>query len=68
MATATVATMTTGRDDAPDFVHRLFGGAEPSEEPLELDPETERQVTRQLKEIEEARAEAAVSGRDYLIR
>jgi hypothetical protein len=57
-----------GTPDLPSFVHELASGVQPSEEPVTLDADTARDVARQLREIEEARAAAAVSGRDYLIR
>jgi hypothetical protein len=53
--------------DTPSFVHELSSGVKPSPDPVTLDVETAREVNRKLREIEEARAAAAVSGRDYLI-
>lgn len=54
--------------DTPSFVHELSSGVKPSADPVTLDVETVREVNRKLREIEEARAAAAVSGRDYLIK
>ena len=54
--------------DTPSFVHELSSGVKPSADPVTLDAETAREVIRKLREIEEARAAAAVSGRDYLIK
>jgi hypothetical protein len=56
------------RRESPSFVYELSSGVQPSEDPVSLDADTAREVARQLREIEEARAAAAVSGRDYLIR
>ncbi len=53
--------------EMPSFVHELSRGVKPSPHPVTLDVETAREVNRKLREIEEARAAAAVSGRDYLI-
>lgn len=50
------------------FVRELSSGVKPSPDPVSLDAETAREVNRKLREIEESRAAAAVSGRDYLIR
>jgi len=52
----------------PSFVHELSSGVKPSPDPVTLDVETAREVNRKLREIEESRAAAAVSGRDYLIK
>jgi hypothetical protein len=54
--------------ETPSFVHVLSSGVSPSKDPVTLDADTAREVTRKLREIEDARASAAVSGRDYLIR
>jgi hypothetical protein len=59
--------MTNGSHDTPAFVHSLPSGVEPTDESVALDPEIERDVAHRLQEISEAQAEAAVSGRDYLI-
>lgn len=50
------------------FAYPLSSGAHPSRDPVTLDADTAREVRDQLREIEEARAAANVSGRDYLIR
>lgn len=50
------------------FAYELSSGAKPSPNPVTLDAETARAVNKQLREIEEARAAANVSGRDYLIK
>ena len=64
-----VATMAMDRepDTAPQYVHALLTGAEPVDD-LILDTATLRDLSQQVQEIEEARAAAAVSGRDYLVR
>lgn len=54
--------------DTPSFVRVLSSGVSPSKDPVTLDADTAREVARKLREIEDARASAAVSGRDYLIR
>lgn len=54
--------------EMPSFVYELSSGVKPSAHPVTLDAETTREVNRKLREIEEARAVAAVSGRDYLIK
>jgi hypothetical protein len=54
--------------EMPSFVHELSSGVKPSADPVTLDAETVREVNRKLREIEEARAAASVSGRDYLIK
>jgi hypothetical protein len=51
----------------PDFIHTLSSGAEPTDEPLTLHPLVAEDLDSQVREMERARAEAAVSGRDYLI-
>jgi hypothetical protein len=64
--------MTLPRDDSsktePDYVQTLFSGVQPSNDAVTLDTATMNNLARQVREIEEARAAAAVSGRDYLIR
>lgn len=52
----------------PSFVRDLSSGAEPVEEPLDLDTGTFRDLADRVREIEASRAAAAVSGRDYVIR
>lgn len=54
-------------DTTPQYVHELLTGGEPVEDLL-LDTATLRDLAQQVREIEEARAAAAVSGRDYLVR
>jgi hypothetical protein len=64
--------MTLPRDDnpksEPDYVHTLYSGVQPTSDAVTLDTSTMKDLARQVREIEEARAAAAVSGRDYLIR
>lgn len=64
--------MTLPCDDSsksePDYVQTLFSGAQPTSDAAILDTTTMKDLARQVREIEEARAAAAVSGRDYLIR
>jgi hypothetical protein len=52
----------------PDYVRTLYSGVTVTEDPMMLDTATMKDLARQVREIEEARAAAAVSGRDYLIR
>lgn len=63
-----MTTMTVEKDDTPPFVHSLFSGVHRTTELAELDDDIDDEVQRRLKEIADARAEAAVSGRDYVIR
>lgn len=64
--------MTLPRDESstsqPDYVQTLISGAGPTNNAVTLDTATMNDLARQMREIEEARAAAAVSGRDYLIR
>jgi hypothetical protein len=64
--------MALSRDDSskaePDYVQTLFSGVHPTTDTAILDTSTMKDLARQVREIEEARAAAAVSGRDYLIR
>lgn len=52
----------------PSYVRPLSRGVSPSADPLRLDMDAARQLAERVKEIENARAAAAVSGRDYLIK
>lgn len=64
--------MTLPRDESstsqPDYVQTLISGVGPTNNAVTLDTATMNALARQMREIEEARAAAAVSGRDYLIR
>lgn len=53
---------------APDFVRELSSSATPVDDPLKLDADTIRALTAELRELEDARAAAVVSGRNYLVR
>jgi hypothetical protein len=67
-----VKLMTLSRDDSsrsePDYVQTLLSGVKPTSDAAILDTAEMKDLARQVREIEEARAAAAVSGRDYLIR
>jgi hypothetical protein len=52
----------------PEFVRDLSSVASPVSEPIGLDPDTIRELTAELRELEDARAAAVVSGRNYLVR
>lgn len=54
-------------DDAPSYVHVLSAGADRSTE-VTLATATMRELAQRVRDIEDARAAAAVSGRDYIIR
>lgn len=54
-------------EPSPDFVHPLSSGLSDVAEPLRLAPEVEAELKRRLDEMAEARAQAEVSGRDYII-
>jgi hypothetical protein len=64
--------VTLPRDDSPtsepDYVQTLFSGVQPTSDAGILDTTTMKDLARQVRQIEEAGAAAAVSGRDYLIR
>jgi hypothetical protein len=63
--------MTLPTDDDPtarDYVHTLYSGVHPTPNALILDTATMDDLARQVREIEESRAVAAVTGRDYLIK
>jgi hypothetical protein len=62
--------MTLPREDSstPEYVRPLGSGVEPASEPVTLDPATVKDLARQVREIEEARAAAAISAQNYLIR
>lgn len=52
----------------PEFVRDLSSVASPVSEPIGLDSDTIRELTAELRELEDARAAAVVSGRNYLVR
>ena len=54
-------------DDTPSYVHELSAGADRSTE-ITLATATMRELAQRVRDIEDARAAAAVSGRDYIIR
>lgn len=56
-----------GRDGVPGFVQELAAGVERVAE-VSLDARALDHLASQVRDIEESRAAAAVSGRDYLIR
>lgn len=51
----------------PDYVRVLRGGAEVTADPLTLHPLIAEDLDVQVWEMEQARAEALVSGRSYMI-
>jgi hypothetical protein len=57
-----------GSKSEPDYVRTLLSGVQPTSDAAILDTGTMKDLVCQVREIEEARAAAAVSGRDYLIR
>lgn len=63
-----VTCMADPEETTPTFVRDLTSATEPAPEPLDLDPETVRDLAERVREIEASRAAAAVSGRDYVIR
>jgi len=63
-----VTIMSVDKDDSPPYVHPLSSGVYHTTEPADLDDDIDEDVQRRLKEIADARAEAAVSGRNYVIR
>lgn len=54
--------------DAPNFVRELYSGGVEVTEPLALDADAVRELTVELRALEDARAAAVVSGRTYLVR
>jgi hypothetical protein len=54
--------------NAPSYVRDLGRGVTDSADPITLGEVAVREIADKVREIEEARAAAAVSGRDYLIR
>lgn len=56
------------RQVRPSFRRRLLSGLPDHGEPARLDPDEQRVLAEQLREITLARDEAAVQGKDYLIR
>lgn len=50
-----------------DFVHRLSSGAQPTSEEVGPHPVEVEDVDRRMREMEQARDAAAVSGDDYLM-
>lgn len=50
-----------------DYVRILRSGAEPTNDPVTLRPVVADDLDDQVREMEQARAEAAVSGAAYLI-
>lgn len=68
MKNVTVITMADDERDArPPYVHTVSSGLPDSDDAPTLDAQEERRVGERLREIVEARAEAAVNARDYLI-
>lgn len=59
--------MATEREDRPSYRQAVFSGLPWEDETPRLEPEEERELEQRLREIAEARAEAAVHSRDYLI-
>lgn len=51
----------------PDFVNTLSSGAELTSDPLTLHPLIAEDLDCQTREMEQARAQAAVSCHDYLV-
>jgi hypothetical protein len=51
----------------PDYVRILRSGAEPTDDPASPHPLILDDIDAQVREMERARAEALVSGRDYLM-
>lgn len=52
----------------PSFVRKLDSGTELTNDTLDLDTGTFRNLAEKVREIEASRAAAVVSGRDYVIR
>ena len=50
-----------------DCVQPLSSGAQPTSDPVTLDPIVAEDVDRQMRALELARAEAAVSSHGYII-
>ena len=67
MNSATVTVMVDESVTRPSYLHGLFSGLPDKDLAPTLDVDEEREVGERLKQIVESRAEAAVSGRDYLI-
>lgn len=59
--------MATERDGRASYRQAVYSGLPQEDEAPPLAPEEEREVEQRLREISEARAEAAVHSRDYLI-
>lgn len=53
---------------ASTFRHTVFSGLPDEDDAPALPDDEEREVDQQLREISDARAEAAIHSRDYLIR
>lgn len=51
----------------PSYVQTLSSGAKPADNPVTLHPVIAEDLGRQLREMEQARAQAAVSCDDYLV-
>jgi len=62
-----VSAMAEERDARPSYRHTVYSGLTHDDEAPALAPDEAREVEERLREISEARAEAAVHGRDYLI-
>jgi hypothetical protein len=54
-------------DSTPDCVQLLSSGVEPEDDPVTLHPIVAEDLECQMRKMELARAQAAVSSRDYMI-
>ena len=62
------ASLGTPGDEKPSFVHTLSSGVTATGLPDELPPDLAAEVDRQLDAIDEARARAAASAANYIVR
>lgn len=60
--------MTAPEPPEPGCVQTLRSGAEPTDESVTLHPLIAEDLDRQLREMERARSQAAVSCHDYVVR